>query len=186
MWRLEWPCRPYRHWIQGSAWWDGVARPEPDVEGERTLAYALAFNLLLGNTCFKKCNSHLIMYKSGNVPTQIDFILFRRTMRKLVTDVKLIPGKEVAIQHQLLVCDMRIIVLPKSKCKFTPRLKVWKLKDPQTSNHFQEVFNSHVSASAVVADAVTENNWNNIKSGLLKTTEEVCGTTRPHLWRRPS
>ena len=25
-------------------------RPEPDVEGERTLEYALAFNLLLGNT----------------------------------------------------------------------------------------------------------------------------------------
>ena len=24
---------------------------------------------------------------------------------------------------------------------------------------------------------------NNIKIGLLKTTEEVCGTTRPHHWR---
>ena len=24
MWRLERPCRPCRHWIQGSAWWDGV------------------------------------------------------------------------------------------------------------------------------------------------------------------
>ena len=22
--RLEWPCWPCRHWIQGSAWWDGV------------------------------------------------------------------------------------------------------------------------------------------------------------------
>ena len=25
--------------------------------------------------------------------------------------------------------------------------------------------------------------WNDIKTGLLKTTEEVCGTTRPHHWR---
>ena len=58
---------------------------------------------------------------------QIDFILFRRTMHRLVTNVKVIPGEEVALQHQLLVC------------KFTPHLKVWKLKDPQTSNHFQEV-----------------------------------------------
>ena len=72
----------------------------------------------------------------------------------------------------------------KSKCKFTPRLKVWKLKDPQTSNHFQEVVNSHVSTSAGVADGATEDIWNNIKTGLLKTTEEVCGTTRPHQWRR--
>ena len=67
---------------------------------------------------------------------------------------------------------------------FTPRLKVWKLKDPQTSNHFQEVFNLHVSTSAGVADGATEDIWNNINTGLLKTTEEECGTTRPHRWRR--
>ena len=51
-------------------------------------------------------------------------------MRKLVTDVKVIPGEEVDLQHQLLVCDTRIDVPSKSKRKFTPRLKVWKLKDP--------------------------------------------------------
>ena len=92
-------------------------------------------------------------------------------MCKLVTDVKVIPGEEVALQHQLLVCDMRIDVPPKSKPKFTPRLKVWKLKDPQTSSHFQEVFNLHVSTSAGVSDGATEDIWNNIKTGLLKTTE---------------
>ena len=86
----------------------GYGRPEPDVEGERILEYALASDLLLGNTCFKKHDSHLITYKSGKIAMQIDFILFRRTMRKLVTDVKVIPGEEVALQHQLLVCDMRI------------------------------------------------------------------------------
>ena len=159
-------------------------RPEPDIEGERILEYALAFNLLLGNTCFKKHDNHFITYKSGNIATQIDFILFCRTMRRFVTDVKVIPGEEVALQHQLLVCDMRIDVPPKSKRKFTPHLKVWKLKDPQTSNHFQEVFNLHVSTSAGVADGATEDIWNNIKTGLLKTTEEVCGTTWPHCWRR--
>ena len=91
---------------------------------------------------------------------------------------------ERVVAHGPLVCDMRIDVPPKSKRKFTPRLKVWKLKDPQTSNHFQEVFNLHVSTSAGVADGATEDIWNNIKTGLLKTTEEVCGTTRPYRWRR--
>ena len=162
----------------------GYGRLEPDVEGERILEYALAFDLLLGNTCFKKRDSHLITYKLRNIAVQIDFIHFCRTMRKLVTDVKVIPGKEVALQHQLLVCDMRIDVPPKSKRKFTPCLKVWKLKDPQTSSHFQEVFNLLVSTSAGVDDEATEDIWNNIKTGLLKTTEEVCGTTRPHRWRR--
>ena len=41
-----------------------------------------------------------------------------------------------------------------------------------------------MSRSAGVAVGDTEDIWNNIKSGLLKTTEEVCGTTRPHRWRR--
>ena len=73
-------------------------------------------------------------------------------MRKLVTDVKVIPDKEVALQHQLLVCDMRIDVPLKSKHKFIPRLKVWKLKDPQMSSQFQEVFNLHMSASVGMKD----------------------------------
>ena len=90
-------------------------------------------------------------------------------MRKLVTDVKVIPGEEVVLQHMLLVCDMRIDVPPKSK-RFTPHLKVWKPKDPQMSNHFQEIFNLHVSVSTGVADAATEDICNNIKTGLIKTT----------------
>ena len=49
------------------------------------------------------------------------------------------------------------------------------------SNYFQ-VFNSHVSGSVGVADAATEDIWNNMKTGLLKTTE-VCGTARPSHWR---
>ena len=127
---------------------------------------------------------YIITYKSGNAATQIDFILFPRAMRKLVTDVKVIPGEEVALQHQLLVCDMRSDVPPKPKHKFKPRLKVWKLTDPQRRNHFQEVFKFHVSASAGFPNVATEDIWNNLKTGLLKTTEEVCGTTRPHRWRR--
>ena len=98
--------------------------------------------------------------------------------------MKVIPGEEVALQHQLLVCDMRFDVPPKTKRKFTPRLKVWQLTDPQRRNHFQEVFNLHVSASAGVPEAATEDIWNNIMTGLLKTTEEVCGITMPHRWRR--
>ena len=38
--------------------------------------------------------------------------------------------------------------------------------------------------SAGVADAATEDIWNNIKTGLLKTTVEVGGTTQSHRWRR--
>ena len=178
-----------RHWIQGSAWWDGVWKAETRCWGwenprVRPSIWPASWEHMFQETW--QPSHHIQVWKHSHAD-HVDFILFRRTMRKLVTDVKVIPGEEVAMQHQLLVCDMRIDVPPKSKRQFTlphPSLKVWKLKDPQTSNHFQEVFNLHVSTSAGVADGATEDIWNNIKTGLVKTTEEVCGTTRPHRWRR--
>ena len=39
-------------------------------------------------------------------------------------------------------------------------------------------------AVETVADTTTEEIWAKLKTGLLKTTEEVCGTTKPHQWRR--
>ena len=162
----------------------GYGKPDPDSEGERILEYALAYDLFLGNTCFKKRDSHLITYRSSNTVTQIDFMLFRKSLRKLVMDVKVIPGEEVALQHQLLVCDMMIDMPPQIKCKFTPRPKVWKLRDPQTCSRFQEVFKAHVPAVETEAATTTEEIWAKLKTGLLKTTEEVCDTTKPHRWRR--
>ena len=96
----------------------------------------------------------------------------------------MIPGEEVALQHQLLVCDMMIDMPPQIKRKFTPRPKVWKLRDPQTCGRFQEVFKAHVPAVETEAATTTEEIWAKLKTGLLKTTEEVCGTTKPHRWRR--
>ena len=95
----------------------------------------------------------------------------------------MIPGEEVALQHQLLVCNMMIDMLPQIKRKFTPPPKVWKLRDPQTCSRFQEVFKAHVPAVETDAATTTEEIWAKLKTGLLKTTEEVCSTTKPHRWR---
>ena len=135
-------------------------------------------------THFKKRDSHLITYRYGNAATQIDFMLIRKSLRKLVMDVKVIPGEEVALQHQLLVCDMMIDMPPQIKRKFTPRPKVWKLRDPQTYSRIQEVFKAHVPAVETEEATTTEEIWAKLKTGLLKTTEEVCGTTKPQQWRR--
>ena len=133
-------------------------------------------------TRFKKRDSHLITYRSGNKATQIDFVLFRKSLRKLVMDVKVIPGEEIALQHQLLVCDMMIDMPPQIKHKFTSPPKVWKLRDPQTCSRFQEVFKAHVPDVETEAATTTEEILAKFKRGLLKTTEEVCGTTNAHRW----
>ena len=98
--------------------------------------------------------------------------------------LSLFPFFSDALQHQLLVCDMMIDMPPQIKRKFTPRPKVWKLRDPQTCSRFQEVFKAHVPAVETEAPTTTEEIWAKLKTGLLKTTEEVCGTTKPRRWRR--
>ena len=67
----------------------------------------------------------------------------------------MIPGEEVALQHQLFVCDMMIDMPPQIKRKSTPRPKVWKLRDPQMCILFQEVFKAHVPAVEIEAAATT-------------------------------
>ena len=49
---------------------------------------------------------------------------------------------------------------------------------------FQEVFKAHVPAVETEAATTTEEIWAKLRTGLLKTTEEVCGTTKPYRWRR--
>ena len=83
----------------------------------------------------------------------------------------MIPGEEVALQHQLLVCDMMIDMPPQIKRKFTPRPKVRKLRDPQTCSRFQKVFKAHVPAVETEGATTTEEIWAKLKTGLLKTTE---------------
>ena len=54
--------------------------------------------------------------------------------RKLVKDVKVIPGEEVFTHHKLVVCDLAVKSRKEKKKPYIPKLKVWKLKDPDTKN----------------------------------------------------
>ena len=54
----------------------GHGKPNPDMEGERILEYAWAYDLLLCNMCLKERNSHLITYRSGYSANQIEALCY--------------------------------------------------------------------------------------------------------------
>jgi hypothetical protein len=60
-------------------------------EGEGILNFALAYDLIVANTLFKK--SHLVTFSSGQHCSQINFILARREDRHAYLDCKVIPGE---------------------------------------------------------------------------------------------
>jgi hypothetical protein len=61
-------------------------------EGEGILNFALAYDLFVTNTLFRKRISHLVTFSSGQHCSQIDFILTRREDRQACLDCKVIPG----------------------------------------------------------------------------------------------
>ncbi|KAL8108736.1 hypothetical protein AgCh_024997 [Apium graveolens] len=69
------------------------------------LEFALAHELVIVNSCFKKRDAHLITFKSGGCSTRIDYFLTRRP-NKNYKDCKVIPDEMCATQHRLLVMDI--------------------------------------------------------------------------------
>jgi hypothetical protein len=93
-------------------------------EGEGILNFALAYDLIVANTFFRKRVSHLVTFSSGQYCTQIDFILARREDRHVCLDCKVIFGECVVPQHKLVVVDFCFRVhLQRSKRVQAPRTK---------------------------------------------------------------
>jgi hypothetical protein len=74
-------------------------------EGEDVLSFALSYDMIVTNTLFKKRESHLVTFSSGQHYSQIDFILSRRENRGMCPDCKVIPRESVIHQHKLVVAD---------------------------------------------------------------------------------
>ena len=162
----------------------GFGYGERNAEGGRLLDFAVAHDLVIGNTLSKKGNSHLITYASGDHETHVDY-LFRRGLRKYIRDVKVILGEECLTQHRLLVCIFKIAAVPRVKRKFTPCLRTWKNRDPACAAEFEAKFEKCFSGQVVnSATQSSEEIWDHLKSTLNSAAEEVCGYSKNHQWKR--
>ena len=71
--------------------------------GEQLLHFALAHDLFIANSIFRKKEEHLITYKSGGHATQIDYALVRIRDRVSCRDYKVVLSTKMPTQHCLLV-----------------------------------------------------------------------------------
>ena len=76
----------------------------------KSLDFAIAFDLMIANTFFRKRQSHLVTFSSGQYSSQIDFVLTRRRDKRTCVDCKVIPGECVVSQHKPLVSDFHFLV----------------------------------------------------------------------------
>jgi hypothetical protein len=99
-------------------------------EGEGVLNFALAYDLIVVNTLFRKRVSHLVTFSSGQHYSQINFILTRREDRPACLVCKVIPGECVVLQHKLVVAYFCFwVCFQRSKPVQAPRTRWCKLKE---------------------------------------------------------
>ena len=125
----------------------GQALGKRNHEGERLLEFAVANELVIGNSWFKKRFEHLVTYQSGDYKTQIDYILYERSFRKMVSNVKVIVGEEYATQHRLVVGDFKDCTHSHPKRRFVPCKKVWKLRDFKNQVEFSNFFDTLIQGN---------------------------------------
>ena len=70
-----------------------------NAEGERILEFGDAVGMVVCNTLFKKEDSKLITYQSGDNRSMINYLMVRKTDRCLVKDVKVISSEECVRQY---------------------------------------------------------------------------------------
>jgi hypothetical protein len=144
-------------------------------EGEDILDFAVAYNLVIANTFFRKRNSHLVTFSSGHRWSQIDFVLTKREDKQACLDCKVIPGESVVSQHNLVVADFLFqISTRRVKQAKTARTKWWKLK-----GEIFEVFRERVFVQGAWSEEEDANNmWVKMATCIRKVASEVFGVTK--------
>ena len=101
-----------------------------------------------------------------------------RSLRKVVSNVKVIVGEECATQHRLVVGDFKVCTHAHPKRRFVPRTKVWKLKDFGNQVEFSNFFNALNETGKTL-----DERWKYLKNNLINATKQVCGVSAKHIWK---
>ena len=125
-----------------------------------------------------KKEKRLFLYENGKCRTVVDYILFRKSERKMVKDVKVVRVKCIK-QHRLLTCVFDLKKRVRLKCKVKPlkKCKVWKLKQAET----KAIFSERVQARAALIrkePGDVEKVWKDLKDCFLEEAVDVCEETR--------
>ena len=134
-----------------------------------------------------------MLFNSGDHSTQLDNILYHKSLSSAISNVKVIANEECVKQHHMVVHDLLAHTPCLKKHKFLPRICTLKLRDPVTAIQFQLAFKLKVttaSAAAATNAGVTadtanfaETVWSKLKDPLLDAATEVCALFKNHQWR---
>ena len=136
--------------------------------------------LVIGGSIFPHKNIHKATWVSPDLATenQIDHICINKRFRRSLQDVRVKRGGDVASDHHLLTCKMKIKLkkIPGEMTK-RQRFNVNSLKEPGMKEMFKmELTNRfQILEELFEEEASVDHQWESIKATFTTTCEEVIG-----------
>ncbi|KAD6796401.1 hypothetical protein E3N88_07297 [Mikania micrantha] len=176
-----WDCMDeiFHRYMEISIFWSR------NDSGASLLHFAMAHDLGIVNSFFKKKDSHLITFSSGGRDTQIDYLLIRRRERSTWLDCKVFSKETTASQHKLLVTDIVMRKKLTDKRNVRPWIRWGSLKGDNLQVFRYKVFAGRDSAQYEDANAMWEAMANNVKRVARETlgmTTRSLGGQRESCW----
>ena len=104
------------------------------------LDFAVAYDLAIVKSYFKKKEEHFITFKIGSTRTQIEYFLNRTNDRRMCRDCKVIPSECLMTQHRLLVMDREIRSLIRRKRTVRVyKVKWWNLNEENVTKLSEKI-----------------------------------------------
>ena len=144
--------------------------------GERLVEFCIKHKLVICNTWFEQRENakHTWSAPDGRTKNQIDYIMINKRYRNSIKNAKARPGADCGSDHNPIVIDIKTKLKRVKKSKSTR--KKWNV-----SNLDQEVIKERYKQeserliyTAHHGESV-EKIWKNLKEGLIKTANAVCG-----------
>jgi hypothetical protein len=148
-----------------------------NIEGEMLLELAMAMDLVVCNTFFRKEDNKKVTFESSGNKSEIDYFMVRRKEKGTVKDVTVINGETCVTQHKLLLCKLEFNdkLTKWQKQRVSDRCCLWKLKEEGTRAKFRDEIK-------VVADKRTNGNvdsmWTEFRECLITTADKTCGRAK--------
>ncbi|XP_071695754.1 uncharacterized protein [Rutidosis leptorrhynchoides] len=160
-------------------------------EGRSILEFAIAHELVVANSFFKKRDAQLATFHSGGRSTQIDFLLLRKGELRTCKDCKVLPALTCSSQHRLLIMDLVTRGRVGRRARAVQPRILWKNLYGANAETFRAIVVNRLSVEEdYVAPTDADQIWNRMASTIRDVAKETLGvaigTSRAHKSRRES
>jgi len=153
----------------------GLGYRERNSGGVSILDFAVAYDLSIINSYFRKRDEHLITFKGGSARTQIDYFLIRANDRRWYRDCKVLPSECLTMQHRLLVLDVEIRgAISRKRKAGASKVRWWNLKGENVVKLSEKI----KSEGKWKLDGDSSRIWEDMTYCIRRSAREVLGVSR--------